>query len=265
MNGLVEVRSRNTSTLEATHEWLHPIKNKKDHRVSKRVGVFIDGQNITIGARQAFKGNGNMHPLLLAQALAGANKLVEVRYATGIPDPEVDPDRAASERQRHELMTQTGVDVLERKLRYRSVWEIKDRDLPHPRGREGEVRQARVKAYNRGQEKGVDVWLALDALCMCSKSTIDIAIIASADRDMDMIPSYLKNLAGQEGTTVIAAKVARDEADVSNNDNYDGTILIDGEMYASTRDTFDYDQPLDDGPVSAFLDSLGRHDGTPST
>jgi|GEM_PF-5111203 len=35
-----------------------------------RVGVFIDGQNITIGARYAF-GHGNMHPLLLGRALAG--------------------------------------------------------------------------------------------------------------------------------------------------------------------------------------------------
>ncbi len=223
----------------------------------KRVGVFIDGQNITIGARQAFGGNGNMHPLLLARALAGADDLVEVRYATGIPDAAVDPERAASERRRHELITQSGVTMLERTLRYRSVWEIKDRDLPHPRGREGEVRQARVKAYKRGQEKGVDVWLALDALCMCSNSHIDVAIIASADTDMDMIPSYLRELPGQEQTQVLAAKVVRDDVDVSNNDNYDGTILIDRGMFESAADEFDYTQRLDKQKVGAFLERIG--------
>ena len=60
-----------------------------------RVGVFIDGQNVTIGARYAF-GQGNMHPLLLARALAGDHELVEVRYATGIPDPDIDRDRTTT-------------------------------------------------------------------------------------------------------------------------------------------------------------------------
>ncbi len=230
--------------------------------MTKRVGVFIDGQNITIGARQAFGGTGNMHPLLLARVLAGAECLVEVRYATGIPDPEIDPQRASSERRRHDLITQSGVTVLERTLRYRSVWEIKDRDLPNPRGREGEVRQARVKAYNRGQEKGVDVWLALDALSMCSKSNIDVAIIASADTDMDMVPSYLKELPGQENTKVLAAKVVRDDVDVSNNEHYDGTILIDRSVYKRTIDEFDYSKKLDEQNVSAFLQSLSEGDET---
>ena len=120
------------------------------------VGVFIDGQNITIGARHAFD-SGNMHPLLLARALAGTDTLEEVRYATGVPSPRHDGERAESERRRHQLMEKTDVVVLERELRYREQWEIQDRDLPKPRGKAGEVRQARVKAFNRGQEKGVDV------------------------------------------------------------------------------------------------------------
>lgn len=121
-----------------------------------RVGVFIDGQNVTIGARYAF-GHGNMHPLLLGRALAGDCELVEIRYATGIPNPEVDQRRHDIERRRHDLMVATDVVVLEKMLRYRWQWIVQDRDLGDPRDHKEEVTQARVKSKNRGEEKGVDV------------------------------------------------------------------------------------------------------------
>ena len=92
-----------------------------------RVGVFIDGQNITIGSRYAF-GHGNLHPLLLARALCPGEQLAEVRYATGIPSPDVDAELFEAERRRHELMLATDVVVLERPLRYRWEWSIRDRD-----------------------------------------------------------------------------------------------------------------------------------------
>ncbi len=117
-----------------------------------------------------------MHPLLLARALAGDNELVEVRYATGIPSPEIDPDGHESQRRRHELMVTTDVVVLEKPLRYRWEWSIRDRDLGQPHKNKGEVTRARVKSRNRGQEKGVDVWLALDALVMCTRDDLDCVI-----------------------------------------------------------------------------------------
>ncbi|MEM7322197.1 MAG: NYN domain-containing protein [Actinomycetota bacterium] len=221
------------------------------------VGVFIDGQNVTIGARYAFGGTGNMHPLLLGRALAGDNRLVEIRYATGIPDADVNPDRAAGERRRHELMRRTDVVVLERKLRYRWEWEIRDRDLPNPRKHQDEVRQARVESRNRGQEKGIDVWLALDALVMCTRAEIDRVIIASADTDLDMVPHHMKMIPGQENTQVVAAKVVPDDRTLRMNDAYDDTLAIDRAVYEAARDTFDYDHPLDDGAVGEFLDLIG--------
>ena len=80
-----------------------------------RAGVFIDGQNITIGAGYAFGGGphaGNMHPLLLARALIEfGDQLVETRYVTGIPAEDVDPERHESQRRRHDLMAATDVVV----------------------------------------------------------------------------------------------------------------------------------------------------------
>ncbi len=230
-----------------------------------RVGVFIDGQNITIGARYAFgeqdadgrRPTGNMHPLLLGRALAGDDELVEIRYATGIPDVEVDPDRAESEARRHELMRRTDVVVLERTLRYRWEWEIQDRDLPNPRKHPDDARQARVKSRNRGQEKGIDVWLALDALVMCSRADIDRVIIASADSDLDMVPHYVRLLDGQEHTEVVSARVVRDDRPIGHNDAYDRTVAIDQAMFDAARDDFDYSVSLDETEVRAFLDRIG--------
>ncbi|MGI9598106.1 MAG: NYN domain-containing protein [Acidimicrobiales bacterium] len=227
-----------------------------------RVGVFIDGQNITIGARYAFGGTGNMHPLLLGRALAGAGELVEIRYATGIPDHAIDPERAEAAMRRHDLIRRTDVVMLERTLRYRWEWQVRDRDLPDPRHHKGEVRKARVKSYNRGQEKGIDVWLALDALAMCARADIDRVILATADRDLDMVPRYVKTIPGQEATTVVAAKVLGDGKPFHHNDAYDDTVAIDRLIYDACRDDFDYSQPLDGALTDGFIDRIGSgHDG----
>ncbi|MEM7272387.1 MAG: NYN domain-containing protein [Actinomycetota bacterium] len=226
-------------------------------RAVTRVGVFVDGQNITIGARYAFGGSGAMHPLLLGRALAGDDTLVEIRYASGLPDPRHDPRRAASSARRHELMRRTDVVVLERTLRYRWEWEIRDRDLPNPRSHQDEVRQARVESRHRGQEKGIDVWLALDALVMCTRADLDRVVIASADTDLDMVPHHLRSIPGQEGTEVVAAKIHPDDRDLHHNDAYDRTVGIDRAMFEVARDRFDYDEELDDAEVTAFLDRIG--------
>jgi len=226
-----------------------------------RVGVFIDGQNITIGARYAF-GHGNLHPLLLARALAPGREIVEVRYATGIPSPDIDPERHEVEHRRHELMLATDVVVLERPLRYRWEWSLRDRDLPDPRRHRGEVRRARVKARQRGEEKGIDVWLALDALVMCTRADLDCVVIASADRDLDLIPDYVRMIPINEGTKVVQAQVVADDHEVRKNPAYDDTIAIDRNVFEFARDDFDYSKPLVEEEVAAFVTRIGAaHDG----
>lgn len=223
-----------------------------------RVGVFIDGQNVTIGARYAF-GQGNMHPLLLARALAGDHELVEVRYATGIPDPEIDRDRWEPERRRHDLMAATDVVVLEKVLKYRWEWQIRDRDLGDPRDHKNEVTQARVKSRNKGGEKGVDVWLALDALTMCARADIDMVIMATADSDLDMVPHHLRMIPGHDATRIVQARVLGDGKEVWDNPAYDEVVAIDRGIHEVSRDDFDYEQPLDDDEVAAFVRRIGAN------
>jgi uncharacterized LabA/DUF88 family protein len=224
-----------------------------------RVGVFIDGQNITIGARYAF-GWGNMHPLLLGRAIAGEDELVEIRYATGVPDPQIDSGRYEPERRRHDLMVATDVVVLEKTLRYRWEWDIRDRDLGDPRDHKNETKNAKVKSRNRGGEKGVDVWLALDALTMCTRADIDRVVIASADSDLDMVPHHLRMMPGHEGTEVVQAKILSDGRELRYNDSYDDSIGIDRAMFEMARDDFDYSEPLDEDAIAVFVSRIGADD-----
>ena len=221
-----------------------------------RVGVFIDGQNVTIGARYAF-GHGNMHPLLLARALAGRHELAEVRYVTGIPAADVNPERYDAERRRHDLMVATDVVVLERALRYRWEWDIRDRDLPDPRDHKRDVRQARVQSVQRGQEKGIDVWLALDALTMCARADIDRVIIASADSDLDLVPQHVRMLPGHGATEIVQARILRDDRTLYQSDAYDETMAIDRNVFEFARDDFDYDDDLDEDEVGRFVVRIG--------
>jgi len=197
-----------------------------------------------------------MHPLLLARALAGDNELVEVRYATGIPSPEVDADRYQQQRRRHDLMVATDVVVLEKPLRYRWEWSIRDRDLGPPQKRQGDVTKARVKSRYRGQEKGIDVWLALDALVMCVRDDLDCVIVATADSDMDLVRDYVRMVPGQEQTKVVQARVLNDTHELRQSPSWDETVAIDRAVFDECRDDFNYDEPLSDAEVSTFLHQL---------
>ena len=91
---------------------------------------------------------------------------------------------------------------------------------------------------------------------MSANSVLSV-VIASADTDLDMVPQYMKMIAGQEHTEVVAAKVLPDGKPLHHNDAYDNTLGIDRAMYEAARDQFDYDEPLDDSEVEAFLDRIG--------
>jgi len=157
------------------------------------------------------------------------------------------------------------VVVLEKMLRYRWDWDIRDRDLGDPRDHKNEVTQARVKSRNRGQEKGVDVWLALDALTMCARADLDRVVVASADTDLDMVPAHVRMLPGRGDTEVVQAKILSDGQNLRRNNAYDDTVAIDRKVFEYSRDDFDYSEPLSDEDVASFVrrigaDTDGMHD-----
>lgn len=123
-----------------------------DRDVAARVVVFLDYQNVYMGARGAFhpfgapSQAGQIDPGRLGELLASkgppgiGRELIQVRIYRGQPDSEKDPrGYAANNRQCERWRTLPKASVTTRTLRYPREW---------PREKE--------------QEKGIDVQLAID-------------------------------------------------------------------------------------------------------
>lgn len=80
---------------------------------SARVLVLIDGQNMHKACVRLY-GHGYVHLLLLADRLREGRSLVGVRYYSGVPDPDIDPEARKRRDRRHAMMRRAGVTVVER-------------------------------------------------------------------------------------------------------------------------------------------------------
>ena len=139
----------------------------------RRVGVFIDYSNVHAGARDAFMldqaagHRGNINPDFLAKRLAlhdprtserrrETHALEFVKVFRGAPCPTRDPRGALMEAKRVVQWEKWGATVLRHTLDY---------------------------GQGRAAEKGVDVRLSLALLKDAMAGVMDVAILASADKD----------------------------------------------------------------------------------
>lgn len=135
--------------------------------MAKRIGVFVDYQNVYKGARKCFFPDGtNSHldgqvnPLKLGKTLAGNDRtLVAVRVYRGLPSSRDDPKGYGASNRQLELWKKLGcVETITRPLNYG--------DPAHPK------------------EKGIDVKLAIDFVTSMIAGDFDVGILFSADTDL---------------------------------------------------------------------------------
>jgi len=146
-----------------------------------RVAVFIDYQNSYHCAREAFGDprmdppqTGHVYPLRLGRLLVDLGKpvdskrvLTEVQVFRGLPGSKGHRNViAASARQVNAWKRQERVIVNTRPLKYRKVVD----------GRGG--------THWKGEEKGIDVMMALSVAVGALKDTYDVAIVVSSDTDL---------------------------------------------------------------------------------
>lgn len=146
-----------------------------------RVVVFIDYQNVYHGARALFGGSGsphpsigNVHPLEFGKLLCNLGLEIDPnRVLTGVRVYRGQPVHGsghekvcrAFNRQLASWNNTPGVSVFTRPLRYfRAISEAGEQ-------------------YLRGEEKGVEVMMALDIALGATNNTYDVAIAATADTD----------------------------------------------------------------------------------
>lgn len=197
---LAEIYGPRLSLTGLTGAFLHSGTSLNSHShplaadPSARVVVFIDGQNLYQSCARTF-GHPLCHPHLLAEYLAGPRRLEYVRFYSGRPDQNIpgEVEKTRNLDRRLQAMQRVGVLPRTRRLRYHWDWGHRER-LPRPE--DGATAQTvTLRPWQRPQEKGIDLLLALDLVGLILGDHCDVAIVVSLDRDLCEIPSALRELA----------------------------------------------------------------------
>lgn len=153
----------------------------------RRTVVFIDGQNLYHAARQSF---GYVYPNYDVAALGRALcrrqgwQLEQVRFYTGTPEPADDAFWNHFWTGKLSVMGRQGVHVVSRPLRYRT----KSVMLP----------DGSMYSFLSGEEKGIDVRIALDIVRMAHRAEYDVALILSQDQDLSEVAREIRTIAREQ-------------------------------------------------------------------
>lgn len=189
-----------------------------------RTIVFFDGQNLFHLARRAWGGGSapqyewpSYDVEKLAHALVdrvAGRTIAEIRFYTGVPNPTAGPWEA----------------------RWHGFWSNKIRSLK----RQGiYVYRGRVNAG--GQEKGIDVSLALDLVRATYERQYEAAIIVSQDWDFGPAVRFAKEIAEAQGRQLVFESCFPAGRGVSRR-GVPGTnwVRIDKATYEACLDPTDY-------------------------
>jgi hypothetical protein len=93
-----------------------------------------------------------------------------------------------------------------------------------------------------GDEKGIDVRIALDVLGMAFRREYDVAIIFSQDQDLSEVAVELRTIAKEQGRWIKIASAFPASPTSRNKRGIERTdwIKIDRELYEQCVDNYDY-------------------------
>src|SRR5690242_18467278 len=194
----------------------------------KRAVAFVDGQNLFHGAKQAFGYTfPNYDPLRLTLAICERLqwKCTGVRFYTGIPDAADSPHWNHFWTAKGAQMGRDGVAVFTRPLVYRNV-KVR---LP----------DGSTHAFLTGQEKGIDVRLALDVISLAHRREYDVALLFCRDGDLSEVADEIRLLSQDQNRWIKIASAYPYSPAVRNYRGIDKTdwIRIDRALYDSCIDT----------------------------
>ncbi len=200
----------------------------------KRTIAFVDGQNLFHTAKEAF---GCSYPNYDGRALAEAVcrsqgwSLIETRFYTGVPDAADDPFWHHFWERKLAVMGRQGIVVFSRRLRYRNV-QVR---LP----------DGTTHTFLTGEEKGVDVRLALDVIRLAHASAYDVAVIFSQDQDLSEVATEVRHISREQSRWIKMASAFPRSPASRNRRGIDKTDWIPFErtLYDTCLDRRDYRPP----------------------
>ncbi len=201
----------------------------------KRVIAFFDGQNLFYAVKNAFGYSfSNYDPLALARWICELNNwnLESVYFYTGVPDAQANLFWNQFWNKKLAVMGTRGVKVFRRPLRYRNQTIV----LPDGRSTTTLV----------GQEKGVDIRIALDMVRMAHQRAYDVALLFSQDQDLTEAVDEVKVIAQEQKRWIKVASAFPVSPTYKNRRGVDRTdwVTIDRSTYDACLDPNDYRKDL---------------------
>ena len=197
----------------------------------KRAISFVDGQNLFHACREAFGytyPNYDVVPLARAICLKQGWELERLHFYTGIPDPGDDPHWNQFWLHKLAMLGRQGAVVFSRSLRYRN------QRVRLPDGTE--------HTYLAGEEKGIDVRIALDIVRLAHRRAYDVALVFSQDQDLSEVAEEVRTIAREQDRWLKIAcafpvsPASRNRRGINKTD----WIPIDRATYDSCLDPRDY-------------------------
>ena len=197
----------------------------------KRTIAFVDGQNLFHTARESY---GYTYPNYNVQALGRTIcekmgwQLTQVRFYTGIPDSSDDAFWNHFWVNKLRAMSWQKTHVFSRPLRYRN------RRVKLPDGTE--------HTFLSGEEKGIDVRLALDVIRLAFRREYDVALIFSQDQDLSEVAEEIRAISREQERWIKVACAFPSSPTSRNRRGIEKTdwIRIDKSTYDACLDRRDY-------------------------
>jgi len=207
----------------------------------KRAVAFVDGQNLFHHARAAF---GYHYPnydiLKLTSAVCKLHTwtLSQINFYTGVPDAADDPFWNHFWTNKLSAMGRQGIKVFSRSLRYRNqVVKLPDGTL---------------HSFLHGEEKGIDVRIALDVIGFANRKLYDVALVFSQDQDLSEVADEIREISRLQNRWIKIACAYPLSPTTTNRRGINGTdwIHLDKSLYDSCLDPKDYrPKPKSGGPT----------------
>ncbi len=197
----------------------------------KRTVAFFDGQNLFHAAREAFgHSHLNYDPPALATALCGARgwTLAETRFYTGMPDKRDNAFWHHFWKAKLAQLGRSGVHTYSRPLKYRNH----KMQLP-----DGNTASALV-----GEEKGIDVRIAIDVIRLAHRRAYDVALVFSQDQDLSEVADEIRLIAGEQRRWIKMASAFPSSPAARNSRGINRTdwVAIERTTYDACLDPRDY-------------------------
>ncbi|MFO7898307.1 MAG: NYN domain-containing protein [Planctomycetota bacterium] len=198
---------------------------------TKRAVSFVDGQNLFYAAKYAFGYTyPNYDPLALSKVICEDKgwQLEQARFYTGLPRVEDNEFWNHFWTAKLASMGKRGIHTFSRHLRYRNQTVA----LP-----DGNATTVLV-----GQEKGVDIRIALDIVRMAREKSYDVALVFSQDQDLSEVADEVRHISEEQDRWIKVACAYPFSPTYDNRRGINRTdwIKIDRVTYDQCLDPNDY-------------------------